>query len=231
MKKEILEALKTKFEGVQESVLSRIAEKLAKTVTKEEDVATSIEGVTLQQIIDGYADSRVNEAAQTVIANYEKKHNLKDGKIIEKPETPAPATPEPATQTPDDAVPKWAKALMDSNKILAEKLASIEGEKVINNRKSVFETALKGLPDPIKTQKLKDFNRLTFTDDTDFENYIKELKDDSAQIIASGVVIAKPRSGNNPKPEDTPPKEVLNRIEKRKAEPVTPAIVGLPKQN
>lgn len=63
MKKEILEALKARFDGVSESVLGRIADKLAKTATTAEEVKTAVDGVTLQQIIDSYADSRVTEAS------------------------------------------------------------------------------------------------------------------------------------------------------------------------
>ncbi len=83
MKKEILEALTTKFQGVSSSVLDRIATKLAKTITKTEDIATAVEGVTIQQIIDSYTDSRVTEASETARKNavndYESKYGLKDG--------------------------------------------------------------------------------------------------------------------------------------------------------
>lgn len=44
MKKEILEALAARFEGVSSAVLDRIANKLAKTITKTEDIATAVEG-------------------------------------------------------------------------------------------------------------------------------------------------------------------------------------------
>ena len=82
MKKKILELLKTKFEGVSESILDRIAEKLAKTVTTEEQAATSVEGVTLQQVLEAYGDSRATEATKTAVSNYEKRHGLKDGRKI-----------------------------------------------------------------------------------------------------------------------------------------------------
>ena len=83
MKKEILEALTTKFPGVSSAVLDRTANKLAKTITKTEDVATAVEGVTIQQIIDSYTDSRVTEASETARKNavndYESKYGLTDG--------------------------------------------------------------------------------------------------------------------------------------------------------
>ena len=53
MKQKILEALKTRFIGVDEKVLNRVAEKLAKTVTTEEGVQPAVDATTFQQIIDG----------------------------------------------------------------------------------------------------------------------------------------------------------------------------------
>ena len=73
MKKKILEALKTKFEGVSETILDRIATKLAKTASTEDQVATAVEGVTLQQVLESYGDSRATEAQQTADRNNEAK--------------------------------------------------------------------------------------------------------------------------------------------------------------
>lgn len=52
MRKAILDALKAKFQGVSESVLNRIADKLCKTVTTAEQVQTAVDGVTIQQVIE-----------------------------------------------------------------------------------------------------------------------------------------------------------------------------------
>lgn len=85
MRKAILDALKAKFQGVSESVLNRIADKLCKTVTTAEQVQTAVDGVTIQQVIEGYADSRATEASQTAVHNYEQKYGLKDGAKVEQP--------------------------------------------------------------------------------------------------------------------------------------------------
>lgn len=79
-KEQILEALKTKFQGVQASILDRVATKLAQTVTTEEQVKTAVEGVTIQQVIESYGDSRATQATSTAVHNYEAKYGLKDGR-------------------------------------------------------------------------------------------------------------------------------------------------------
>lgn len=67
MRKEILDALKAKFPGVSESILGRIADKLAKTASTQEQVTTAVEGVTFQQVLESYGDSRATEAQQTAV--------------------------------------------------------------------------------------------------------------------------------------------------------------------
>ena len=85
MKQKILEALKAKFPGVNANVLNRIADKLAKTVTTDEQVTTAVAGVTKEfiEIIESYGDSRATEAQQTAVQTYETKYGLKDGQKVD----------------------------------------------------------------------------------------------------------------------------------------------------
>ena len=82
MKQAILTALNGKFTGVSAAILGRVADKLISSgkVTKEEDVANVVAGVTFQQVLEQYGDSRADEAQKSAVKNYEKTHNLKDGK-------------------------------------------------------------------------------------------------------------------------------------------------------
>jgi len=105
MKEKIFAGLKTKFDGVQDAILNRVAEKLSETVTTEDAVATAVEGVTLQGLLDSYADSRANEASQTAVRNFRQKHGLgEDGKPIKKEDPKPQPKPEP---TGGDEPPQW----------------------------------------------------------------------------------------------------------------------------
>ncbi len=105
MKEKIFAGLKTKFDGVQDAILNRVAEKLSETVTTEDAVATAVEGVTLQSLLDSYADSRANEASQTAVRNFRQKHGLgEDGKPIKKEDPKPQPKPEP---TGGDEPPQW----------------------------------------------------------------------------------------------------------------------------
>lgn len=224
MKKKILEELKTKFVGVSENILDRVADKLAKTITTEEEVATAVEGVTFQSILESYGDSRATEAQKTAVSNYEKKHGLKDGQHIDK--TVEPTNPK-KDKKDDDDVPAWAKALIESNKALNDKIASIEGDKTATNRKSTLNKILSNAPETIRSRYEKDFSRMSFADDDDFNAWIGEITPDVEKITTDfkGAVVRRPKTGGGSGSEENP--YLKARIAEREAVKTAPAIIGL----
>lgn len=234
MKKEILEALKARFPGVSDAVLNRIADKLAKTAKTQEDVTTEVEAVTIQQVIDSYGDSRATEAQQTAVTNYEKKHGLKDGVKAGNGgdgDGKNPKEPEKNTNGDNGDMPAWAKTLIDSNKALELKLASMEGEKTANTRKSVLNGILKDAPEKIRQRYEKDFARMQFNDEDDFKSWIDEVTPDIQALVteytAKGGVVTRPKAGTEASKEKEISPLLKQRIEERKAETSTPAIIGL----
>lgn len=238
MKKQILEALKAKFEGVSDAILNRIADKLAKTVTKEEDVASSVEGVTLQQVLESYGDSRASEAADSAISTYEKKHGLKEGAKVNgggESSKGKPNEPEKKETEDDKDTPAWAKTLIAQNEAMQKRMDAIEGEKVTDVRTKRFNEVIANVPDTQKGRLTKDFERLkkTFEDEDDFEAYITDLGTDVEAIIgaseAKGATgYSAPKGGGNAKQPDKAAPEVLARVEARKGETVASPIQGLP---
>lgn len=231
MKTKIMDALKTKFDGVSDAILGRIADKLSKTAKTEEDVNTLVEGVTFQQILESYGDSRATEAQQSAVANYEKKHGLKDGKSVKtEPKTEPKAEP----KTENDDVPAWAKALIDSNNSLKSELEAIKGEKTTNKRKSELDKVLNKAPEKIRQRYEKDFSRMNFKDDEDFNGWIEEITPDVESIVndynTKGGVVTRPKvSGGGSKADENP--HLKARIAEREAVNSAPAIIGLSDQN
>lgn len=186
MKKELLAALKAKFEGVNESILSRIADKLAKTTTKEEDVATAVSGVTIQQIIEGYGDSRATEAQQSAVRNYEEKYGLKDGEKLQEPK------PKPKSQ--EETMPEWAKKLVEENKTLSERLGRMNGERITAERKQKLSAVFKKLPETLR----KPYERMSIDklSDEEFTTLVGEITAEVNEIASSvkskGAVFGRP---------------------------------------
>lgn len=193
MRQQILDALKAKFSGVSEKILGRIADKLAKTVTTQEQVATAVEGVTFQQVLDSYGDSRATEATQTAVANYETKHGLKDGKVVQKPATVV-ENPKDDKGNGEEKVPAWAQALIESNKTLSEQVRAMQGEKITANRRDQLSKIISTLPPSIR--KAYERTPVDALSDEEFETLKGEITSEAAEIAkettAKGVVFGRP---------------------------------------
>ena len=174
MKQKLFEALKTKFVGVDAQILDRIATKKAEGQTDENQIPAIVEGVSFQDVLTSYGDFRAGDASKTAVINYEKKHNLKEGKTIETPE-PTP-TPQPEPPKPDDA-PAWAKALIDQNKTLTEKIASIENKSTLEQRTAAIQAKAKEYGIPESQAK-----RYSIPEDADLDEYFKDAKQELSNL-------------------------------------------------
>lgn len=196
MRKQFLDALKAKFEGVSEQILGRIADKLVKTTTNADDVATIIEGVTFQQVLDSYGDSRATEAQQTAVRNYEQKYGLKEGKatkggepVEDKNTQPTPAKSEPK-ETDDSEVAKVLKAI---NK----RLDTLEHEKVALSRKQKLTTIVSKLPEHLR--KAYERTPVEALSDEDFDALTQEIASEvgviDKDLQSRGAVFGQPNKG------------------------------------
>lgn len=183
MKKKILDALAAKFEGVDAKILGRIADKLAKTTTDEEDIATVVEGVTFAEVLTMYGDSRATEAASTAISNYEKKHNIKNGKKVEEDDDDDDQN---NIGIKDNDTPAWAKGLLKNLTDLTNEVNSIKKGKVVESRKAQFDKVLEGLTDTQKKAYLR--IGLDNMSDEDFDTLLSEVSEETKELASGNVV-------------------------------------------
>lgn len=194
MYKEILQALTTKYEGVNEQILSRVAKKLAETAKSEDEVTTAVEGVTFQQILESYGDSRATDAQKTAVTNYEKKYGLKEGKKVV--EEKGKEAPQPEKEKDGDEMPAWAKAIIEGQKKLDDAVKTMKGEKVTETRKQKLSSIIKDLPETLR----KGYERISVKDysDDDFEQLITDVTSEvgavEQEMKAKGFVFGKPQS-------------------------------------
>ncbi|EKJ91772.1 hypothetical protein QR305_02030 [Bacteroides finegoldii] len=182
----ILAGLQQKFTGVDTAILTRIATKKAEGVTDETKVNSIVEGISFSDVLNSYGDFRAGDASKTAVTNYEKKHNLKDGKPVENPN--------PKPEEKKDDVPAWAQALIDSNKSLSDKLTQFETEKAQATRSQQILAKAKEYGIPENYAK-----RCAIKDDEDLDAYFKDLKQEFANDGFKGV---------------TPPESAEEKIEK-----------------
>lgn len=195
MKKELFDALKAKFPGVSDSILDRIATKLAKTATTAEQVKTAVEGVTIQQVIESYGDSRATEASETARKNavqeYESRYGLKDGvkttTTTTGGEQPTGGSATNPTTGGTDETPAWARTLI-------ERIERIETAKTTETRTQQLNAVIGKLPEPMRKAyerlpldkySAEEFNTLI----ADITTEVEGIADDTA---AQGAVFGKP---------------------------------------
>jgi len=199
MKERILAALKAKFTGVNANILDRIATMLAKTVTKEEEVATAVEGVTKDYIdvIEAYGDSRATDTQKTAILNYEKKYGLKDGEKVQTGTEQTTTTTTTQQQGGDPATNQLLQQLLEQNKKLAERLDKMDGERTTASRKAELDSIINRLPE----NQRKGYQRISVDalTDEEFTTLKGEISSEVETLVketgAKGAVFGRPTIG------------------------------------
>ena len=203
MNKIILEALTAKFEGVNAEILTRVADKLATKATTEEEAKELAEGVSFQDLLDRYADYRVQQASS------------KQPKPAPQEPKPAPAPQEPKPNNePSDVLPEWAKELK-------AELESYKAQEANAKRLGKLKDILKELPESLRGRYERDFSRLTFKDDEDFTKWMEELTPDVSSILEDykkmGGSVTNPKGGGGNQ-EPTISAELQKKIDEAKAQ-------------
>lgn len=204
---QILAGLRTKFQGADDATLQRMASKKAEGVTDESKVNSIVEGISFQDVLTSYGDYRADGAQKTAVTNYEKKHNIKDGKPIEEPK-PQDPLPTPTPQTTEQ-VPAWAQSLINSNKTLSEKLAAMDAKTKADERNQQIAAVAKSFGIPEYVYKGKQI-----ADDVDLNQYFTDVKQ---EMQNGGFQFAKsPEEGNHEhKSEASDIAERINRETQR----------------
>lgn len=199
IKEQIIDKLKTKFPGIEHSILARVAEKLSTNTTNEADVATAVEGVTFQSLLQSYGDSRANEASVSAVRNYESKHGLKDGEKLQGGDQQSnPTTKSTEGAQPTDETAKMLKQLLDQNKQLTERLNRMDADRATATRQEKLNAVINRLPEALR----KGYSRTSFDgkSDEDFEKMLTEITSEVDGIVqstkAQGAVFGKPASNN-----------------------------------
>ena len=201
---QILAGLKTKFQGVEDATLQRIASKKAEGVTDESKVNSIVEGISFQDVLTSYGDYRADGAQKTAISNYEKKHNIKDGKPIKEPQPQDPPT-DPKPNEPQDLAAQIAAALGTALKPLTDRMDAMDAKTKADARNAQIDDVAKTFGIPEFAYKGK-----TIADDADLNQYFTDLKQ---EMQNSGFQFAKsPEEGSHERQSEI--SSIAEQIEK-----------------
>lgn len=198
----IFDTLKTKFEGVSDNIIGRLADKLATSADTEEAAKAAAEGVTLQRLLESYGDSRATEASQTAVKNYESKYSLKNGISVNTGGTTEGEADPAQVQQGAETIPAWAQSLIDSNKRLNEELANMKRGKITETRQAQLAEITSHLPENLrKAYARTPVDKLT---DEEFETLKSDITTEvgglQTELAAKGAVFGKPAANHGGQP-------------------------------
>ena len=174
---EILSLLKAQFPGVREDGLQQLAAAIGLQVATKDEATEIVGKLTadkVAQFVKDYrskADAEIGKANKTYEEALRKKYDFKE----KQTPTPPPPTP-PASETGALTLDQIKQLIHDEMQGVQASITSIGAEKVAETRKGLFVAAL----DKAKVEGarrdmfLKNFGRLTFKDDDDFNSFITE---------------------------------------------------------
>lgn len=177
MKEKILALLMAAFAGVRKDGLNQLARTIALQAATEDEVKTLVDKLTKAQVDEfvkeyrAEVDKEVSDGNKTYETNLKKKFDLVEKKTNE----PGDGGNGNGGNGGDDIASKL-DALLDAKlKPLQEKLSKYEQDGVAKTRlQSLTEKLSTCKDDNFKVQVLKDFGRMNFNSDDEFNEYLTE---------------------------------------------------------
>lgn len=174
MKEKILALLIAKFSGVRKDVLTHMARAFALQVATEDEAKALVEKITDAQVnefvkeVRADVDKEVSESNKTFEANLKKKFNF-----VAKQTEPGGKGGKDDEPDPNDISAVIKAAVAEAVKPFQEELSGYKADNIAKARLQTLNEKLNGCKDEnFKSQTLKDFARMNFKDDADFNEYL-----------------------------------------------------------
>ena len=199
MEKKVLSILKPKVSafGFDKNEVKSIAAEIANNLNLEEDATDDDIDATITKSIDAVLPylKLSQSQAQRVISDFKKKMDV-DKQADEKGNEKEKEKVE-KSNTDNSAL----KELSESVKLLQQQLQRYESEKQQATRKTKLETLLKDAGTYGKAA-IRNFERMKFDKEEDFDNFFAEIEDDLKNI--------KQEKANEELDENVPPQQAIN---------------------
>ena len=200
MRETILALLIAKFSGVRKDGLMALARSLALQCSTEDEAKTLVNKITDAQVSEFVKDYRadvdkeVSESNKTFETNLKKKFDF-----VEKQTEPGGKQTQKQNTDPNNIAELIKSAVADAVKPFQEELS---GYKLANIEKSRLQSLNEKLAsckdENFKNQTLKDFARMKFDTDDDFNEYLAEKVKDIATANQNKADVELGNSGGSP---------------------------------
>lgn len=188
-KQQVLLKLKPKVKafGFNKKELMSVAAKIADNLTSEDDASDEDVNAEIETQIDAVLPYlQVSQSfANRVIEENRKKNDDDDETDDDDDDEPSNTTnrqagsnkKNPKNKGKNDDAPEWAKGMMQTIQALSCEVTALKGEKITTSRKSKLEAILKDAG-TFGTRTLKSFNKMSFENDDEFEEFLSGVEED-----------------------------------------------------
>lgn len=171
--------------GFNRKELQGIAAKIADNLTSADDASDEDLNAEIDEKIDAVIPFlQVSQSYANRLLEDERKKNddnePDDDDDDDKPSgkrKPGSKSTKDDKDKDDDKTPEWAASLLKTVETLTNELTTLKGEKVASTRKSKLEALLKDAGSYGK-RTLKNFDRMTFETDDDFDEFYSDVEED-----------------------------------------------------
>ncbi len=223
MKEKIMTALKKQRKensNVSDRSLEDLATSLSTIITTDELLEKADLSASLESL-----DGNINHvSAEAVKADQRRKEQEDARKKEEEKRRKEQEAIQNNQNTKKDGgdvtnqTPEWAKALIEQNKRMAERMDSMEKTKTQQTRLDKVKKTLSNTPDFFNKPIVTGFNRLSFETEEDFNEYLKEVENSKKtfekQAKENGLNTTMPGQNVKKPDEDTGETEELHEAMK-----------------
>ena len=211
MYEKILQKLKEQ-RGETSNLSDRSLEDMAKFQSKFITEDSQLEDIDFSDVIESL-DGNINHYTASAVKTAVSK--------VQKKDEPKPPSPGKGKEQEENEQPEWVKKLMEQNESLAEKIARIENDKTVSQRKERLQKELKDVPSYFSKPYINQVEKLSFGDDDEFDTYVNEIKSLGKEFVQSakeqGLNLSAPTGKAEPPKDDgqTPElrkaREIINK--------------------
>lgn len=184
-KERVLLLLKPKVKafGFNKKEIMSIAAKIADNLTSEEDASEEDVNAEINTAIDAVLPYlQVSQSFANRVIEDNRKKNDDEEEIDDEEDDDTSSHNQPSSKKKNqkqqkDETPAWAKAMLQTVEALNGEITSLKAEKVTTSRKSKLETLLKDTG-AFGSSTLKNFNKMKFENEEEFEEFYNEVSDD-----------------------------------------------------
>lgn len=182
----VLLALKPKVKalGFNQKELKGIAARIADNIKLDEEASEEELSAEIESQIEAILPylQLGQSQANRVIDAWKKSHNSETDDDDDDDDEGQPGSKKSVkNKNGNDATPEWAKSMLDTVKALTDEVTALKAEKTTTSRKSKLEALLKDTG-VFGERTLKNFSRMKFENEEEFEDYYSEVEADLKKL-------------------------------------------------